>query len=145
MKYFTLSQFVTALDAAALEMPRRIMASLTLAAKFIQEEAKSYIGTPQSDWKELKQSTIDLKNRLGYGGKGILDRTGEMRDSITYKVFPYQAIVESFNRALFYHETGTTYMPKRPVLTRAVFKNEKVLIGLLGKSVYPLITKYHLR
>jgi len=145
MKYFTLSQFVTALDAAALEMPRRIMSSLTLAAKYIQKEAKGYIGNPQEDWPELAASTLDLKSRLGYGGKGILDRTGKMRQSITYKVFPYMAIIESFNPALFWHETGTMYMPKRPVLSRAVFKSEKVLIGLLGKSVFPLITKYHLR
>ena len=145
MKYFTLSQFATALDAAAMAMPKRIMSSLALAAKFIQTEARSYIGNPQEDWKALMQSTVDLKTRLGYGGKGILDRTGEMRKSITYKLFPYQAIIESYNRALFYHETGTMYMPKRPVLTRAVFKNDKVLIALLGKAVYPLITKYHLR
>jgi len=145
MKYFTLSQFATALEEVTLALPKRILTSLELAAKLIKTEAQSYIGHPQEDWPSLKQSTLDVKKRLGYASKGILERTGEMRESITYKIMPYQAIVESFNRALFFHETGTMYMPKRPVLSRAVFKNEKTLSLLLGKAVYPLITKYHAR
>jgi hypothetical protein len=142
MKYFTMSQFATALDATARGMPKRIGLKLYELAEFIQKEAQGYIGHPQDDWDSLAQSTIALKNRSGYGSKGPLDRTGEMRQSITFRVYPFEAIVESFNRALYFHETGTIYMPKRPVLSRAVMRNEKMIALILGRAVNPLFGKY---
>lgn len=142
MKYFTMSQFATALTATALAIPKRMNLRLLEVAEFVKKEAESYIGNPQDDWDKLKDTTIALKQRLGFA-EGPLYRTGVMKSSFSIRLRPYESIVESYNRALFYHETGTMYMSKRPVLSRAVIRNKGKIMAILGGAVYPLLIKYH--
>ena len=140
MKTFTLESFTRALLDTAAVTKNRIQYRLEEAAHLIKDEAKSYIGIEHSDWPPLEDSTKRIKKAAGFGDKGPLERTGEMRDSIKVRMLPLEVIVESDNRALYYHEKGTEYMPRRPVLSRAVFKNRDALALLLGKSIHPLIT-----
>lgn len=142
MKYFTMSQFATALTATAATMPKRMNSRLLEVAEFVKKEAESYIGNEQDDWDRLKDTTIALKQKLGLSG-GPLHRTGVMKSSFSIRLRPYESIVESYNRALFYHETGTMYMPKRPVLSRAVLRNKNKIMAILGSAVFPLFTKSH--
>ena len=140
MSIYTLGTFAKALNVAALAIPKRINWQLTVAAKLIQHRARSYIGQRHFDWEPLSLETLRIKYQQGYSHKGPLERTGVMKRSITYRVLPFEAIIESYNRAMYYHETGTMYMPKRPVLSRAVFKSKAELVAIFGKSIFPLIT-----
>jgi len=137
-----MNQFAIALEATALVMPKRMHLRLYEVAEFVKKEAESYIGHPQDDWDKLEESTIALKQRLGFTG-GPLYRTGVMKESFSIRMRPFESIVESFNRALFFHETGTMYMPKRPVLSRAVMLNKDKILAIMGGAVYPLFTKSH--
>lgn len=142
MRRFTLSQFASALVNATGAISKTKQLRLIEAAELVKKTAESYIGNKQPEWPELKASTLRIKDALGYGAKGILERTGEMKGSITYRIEPYSAIIESYNRALYHHEKGTIYMAKRPVLSLAAFKKAEEIAIILGRAVLP-ITQLH--
>jgi hypothetical protein len=144
VKLYTLNTFALALDRAALSLPRRIHAQLLEAVTLIQKEAKGYIGHSQDDWKPLASSTEAVKSIKDFPLGSPLLADGQMRSSITKRVMPWMGIVEAYNRALYFHEKGTAYMPRRPVLSRAVFKNEAKLMAIFGRAVFPLISIVHL-
>ena len=50
--------------------------------------ARKQVRQPNLKWPELKPKTIAEKRRKGFGDKGILERTGELRRSMTVRNHP---------------------------------------------------------
>lgn len=121
----------------ALMVPKQIQKSLAMAAELVKKEAESYIGHPQTEWAPLADSTEERKDNKGEP----LLREGDMKASIRMKVMPWEAVVYSNNRAMWFHETGTKYMPKRGVLSLALYRNEFELHSLLGKGFFTMMFK----
>ena len=49
---------------------------------------RKQVRQPSLKWPKLKPSTLADKKRKGFGGKGILERTGELRRSMTRRNHP---------------------------------------------------------
>lgn len=49
---------------------------------------RKQVRQPSLKWDELKTKTLDEKRRKGFGNKGILERTGELRKSMTSRNHP---------------------------------------------------------
>lgn len=113
-------------------MPVRIELSLAEAAALVKKEAESYIGTKQTEWDALEDSTKLLKSRMGLPVNSPLLRTGNMQKSIKMKVMPWESVVYSTNEAMWYHEEGTKFMSHRGVLSLALYRNELELRKILG-------------
>ena len=50
--------------------------------------ARKQVRQPSLKWPKLKESTLADKRRKGFGNKGILERTGELRRSMTSRGHP---------------------------------------------------------
>lgn len=79
-------------------------------------------------WERLSPYTVAQKARSGYGGKGILERTGSMRRSFKTIVSSDQAVI--FNTAEYfgYHQSNR---PRRKLPRRVMMKladNQKEMI-----------------
>lgn len=59
-------------------------------------------------WAPLKQSTENEKNRL-WPGRGILERTGTMRDSFRSDTSPIMLFISNSSDYFVYHQLGTGY------------------------------------
>lgn len=68
-------------------------------------------------WAALKPSTLMQKARLGFGGLPTLVRTGALRDS--FRVLDIGNLFVKIGTTVdysIYHQMGTKFMPKRPVV-----------------------------
>jgi phage gpG-like protein len=67
-------------------------------------------------WKQLKASTLAQKARLGFGNKGILERTGKLRKGFEKKVT--SGSVRVFNEVPYYkhHQKGSGRLPQRKMI-----------------------------
>lgn len=107
-------------------------------AKKIKKTAKDEIGHYQPEvssfpaWKELAPSTKKDRVRKGFSENDPLLRTGEMRDSIGYRVERLEAAIGSTSDIMVYQELGTKNIPARPVLGPAAFRNKKFIQETLG-------------
>src|SRR3990167_9259365 len=64
-------------------------------------------------WKQLAQSTLLQKARLGFGGMGILERTGKLKNSFVKTVQSFQVRVRNTASYFKYHQRGTGDIPQR--------------------------------
>lgn len=73
----------------------------------------SRLGKP---WEKLALSTLREKQRAGYGGKGILERTGRMKNSFQDDVQKF--FVRVFNPTPYYkyHQLGGATLPQRKMI-----------------------------
>jgi HK97 gp10 family phage protein len=111
---------------------------LTNPKKFLQElgpllvnEVWYRIETKKTDpegrkWKPWATSTAQARRREGSAGSGLLFRTGELRDSIDYKVQGQKVVVQSDSPYGRYLQEGTSKMPARPFL--GMGKSERKII-----------------
>ena len=103
---------------------------LNVSGALMEQKAKEYIGEYQPAvgnlpaWAPLADSTVAEKSRLGYAEDPLL-RTGEVRDSITMKTDQHGVTVGSDNPVAAMLEHGTSKMPPRSFLERAVLQSEK--------------------
>lgn len=67
-------------------------------------------------WKPLQPSTLKEKKRNGYSKK-ILERTGKMKKSFSYKIENDSDIKITSTKYMVYHQYGTKKMPKRKIVT----------------------------
>jgi HK97 gp10 family phage protein len=86
------------------------------AAKAIQTEAKSAIGTYKYGWPKLSPRTVVRKRT---GDRPLLE-TGKLRNSIKIKPGHSMATVYSDDPKAGYHEKGTSKMPPRPFMGPAI-------------------------
>lgn len=69
-----------------------------------------------SEWVPLAQPTLRQKKREGYGDKGILERTGELRESFGKGVTDFAVRVSSDAGIYPYHQLGLGFNPRRRML-----------------------------
>lgn len=131
------------IKAATIELIA-IQKGLDISAKLIQEEAKKEIGWLQPSvgpfpaWEELADSTKEEKERLGYvfnDDYNPLLRTGELRDSIKYEINmgSLEAIIGTESMIGAFQEYGTKYIPPRPFMGAAAFKNANKIAQIFGE------------
>jgi len=106
-------------------------------------EARSFIGNEQPGWAALADSTIAEKQRLGYPTPHPLERTGELKDSISgeAETIPggVHGVVGSTSDLAILHEVGTSRMPARPFLGPALMLTEpKIAVALAELAVRTL-------
>lgn len=130
-EFKSLRAFHTHIEKIIREYPRREKAFLTIVGKFIEKEAKGYIGHLQPTWPELAESTQSQKEELGYGNASNdwqpLLREGDLRDSISYGVELHEVYIGSDSDIMIYQELGTDRIPPRPVLGLAMYSNKNKL------------------
>jgi len=135
-----LTQFAGLLEKMA--VPAAAVAALDTAARSIEVEAKSEIGTYQRDnmgpfapWEELKQATQRERERLGFTPNDPLLRTGDLRDSISHETHGLEAVVGSTSQVMVWQELGTETIPPRSVLGLAAQRRERQVVKLIGAAV----------
>jgi len=92
---------------------------------------------PFPDWEDLKQSTVDEKEKLGYAPPdNPLLRTGEMRDSIKSNVVDLTIYFGCTDPKSVNHEFGTSKMEMRPFIGPAAFRNIAFIKKVIRKASY---------
>jgi len=88
----------------------------------------------EKKWKPLTVGTIREKARAGYGGKGILERTGKMRKG--FEKTTTRREVRVFNDVDYfkYHQLGTSKMAKRVMIT-APKKVKREIVAKIRKEI----------
>lgn len=81
-------------------------------ANFPAEGAR--LGRP---WEQLAAATLREKQRLGYGGKGILERTGTMLAAFAKDVGQFMVRVFNPTQYFKYHQLGGTNLPQRKMIS----------------------------
>lgn len=115
--------------------------ALERVAQQMERTAKSEFGTyqpevgPFPEWAELAESTQEERVRLGFTANDPLQRTDELRDSISHEASAQEAVVGSTSDIMPYHEFGTDRIPPRPVLGPAAVRNHDVIVQELGGAV----------
>lgn len=95
--------------------------ALTETGEFLIREFDSNFPTEGkrlgSPWQQLAASTLREKQRLGYGSKGILERTGRMRQNFQKEV--RELYVRVFNPTTYfkYHQIGGATLPQRKMIS----------------------------
>jgi hypothetical protein len=127
------------------------VAALTEAAIRVQQKAKNEIGHYQDDWPELSSATLEGfhsqftrwipgKVELGYSPPdNPLLRTGELGESIGFRVVGLKATIGSPLEKALWQEMGTPGalypIPPRPFLTKAIMTLAPELVALIRSSV----------
>jgi hypothetical protein len=121
MEEFSLDGFAKfiAAEVAERRLKKAKEAALETAAKMVRDEAKRVIGTYLFDWEQLAASTQSERVAQGFPANEPLLRTGEMRDSIEYKIITpgEEAEVGSNSDKAVWQELGTVTIPPRPFLS----------------------------
>jgi hypothetical protein len=131
-----LSEFVKKFQNEINMIPVHNEAVLTVLGFEVSEKVQSMIGEKQIFWADLKESTIERKQRKGWGKGGNPDSplwaTGEYHDSIQFSLSGRDK-VQIFSTLDFvkYLEMGTSKMPPRPVFKPAA---KLVLKSFLGSN-----------
>lgn len=129
-KQFTIAQFARHLERLALQT-HSMQAGLTdMAGAIVEKQAKLEVGNPAmydlqtghfSAWKELQPATEAEKYRLGFPLDAPLERTGQLRDSISHVAHGTIVYIGSTDVVMKYQEFGTEHIPPRPVIGTALF------------------------
>lgn len=91
----------------------------------------------QPRWAPLKPRTVAEKRRLGFGDKGILERTGQLRRGFRKRA-TRDTLVLTNNRTangvnLFaVHQSGTRRIPARPMMVFDRRARERLAVTLRG-------------
>lgn len=143
----TLGQFGTHLQRCGFRYPVLERTALRGVADSLALLAQSYLGQyqpaspPYGPWAPLADFTVRDRVARGYPPDEPLLRTGELRDSISGRVDGRSAVIGSGSRIAFWQELGTSRMPARPFLGRAVAqRGEPAARRVIYLSLRPLLT-----
>jgi hypothetical protein len=135
MREFTLLGFISHLAVMDADIKFAEREAVERACKLIQRVAKDMIGTPQPMWPPLAESTLARKD-----ANTPLLETGEMRDSIEYKIEKTEPScighVGSDNMKAVWHELGTSKIPPRSFLVAAAVGRGEQIAELVGKIIF---------
>lgn len=129
---------MTAVQAAVAGQTER---GLERAAKLLANDVRQQIGRyqppvgPHPGWAPLSPAYEAKKVAAGFKANAPLLRTGEMRDSVGYRVNGNEAVVGAKDEKAVFHEFGTSEMPPRPMFGPAVFRNRRAIEQILGDAV----------
>ena len=107
-----------------------------------QQNFKTEGSTLNSPWKPLSASIQIAKIQSGFGSKGILERTGKLKNSIKMlKLNKYLLEIGSENNYFRYHQSSAARnkLPRRKMID-ITFKLQKKTMAILREHfVIPLI------
>ncbi len=147
MRTLTLMEAVAHFGSLAQHVHHAEAEALEKAARVVEAEAKSEIGTyqpaagPFAAWQELADSTKADRAAKGYTANDPLLRVGTLRDSIEHKIQMGGledggvAHIGSDSDIALYQEMGTSRIPARSFLGGAAFRKEHEVRELLGGEV----------
>lgn len=110
----------------------------------IRDRAKEKIGTYQEAtgdfpaWEQLAESTQEQREKAGYTPNDPLDRTGELRESITTRADGNGSITGTPLDKGLWMENGTEKIPPRPYLGPAA-EEEMQKIGLITSPLIKVL------
>jgi HK97 gp10 family phage protein len=150
----TTGQWLAHFRAARARIEPELGMAVKTVAELGAEVAKAYLGhlAPSLSmgspvpvhfpaWDPLAPSTIEDKAGLGFGPPDYapLYRTGEMQESISGSAVGLTGVVGSTDPVAVFHEFGTSKMPPRPFLARAVADVTPVLNVELGRVAVSIL------
>ena len=100
-----------------------------LISVFSRDVFDSEGGAIAEKWARLSPHTVAQKARLGYGSKGILERTGKMRRSFDSVVESTQAVIGNTAEYFKYHQSNQARsgrLPRRVMMKLA--ENQKQMV-----------------
>ncbi|MDB5965531.1 MAG: hypothetical protein JWQ72_2031 [Polaromonas sp.] len=134
----SLASFVLQLESMAVQVVRSEQQGLKAAAKIVKAEAKSEFGVYQDGvdgfnaWANLAEATVRDRIAKGFSPDDPLLRTGDLRDSVSYKVGGMTAVIGSTSDVMVYQELGTSTIPPRPVLGPALARKRSEVLQVIG-------------
>jgi HK97 gp10 family phage protein len=135
MTQFTLGQFAARLLAYEADLKLTEEACVEKAARMVEKEAKSAIGTYKFGWDPLQPATIEHKAT----GDSPLLETGELKASIEHvsgrEGGEAVGYVGTNDPVAKYHELGTSHIPPRSFLGEAAMRKEHKIHEMMGKAV----------
>jgi phage gpG-like protein len=134
MNFSSLAAFAAFTTGLIVEVDKAKHDALEKAAKIIEVEAKSVLGTDGYGWPALSPETKKTQ-------PGMLLETGEMRDSIGHTVTANEAHVGSDNDKAVWHELGTVKIPARSFLMGAAIHKRDEVVREIGEHIGKVITK----
>lgn len=86
-------------------------------------------GAISESWARLSPATVAAKARSGYGGKGILERTGRMRKAFRHIVSSDQAVIYNTAEYFQYHQSNKprNRLPRRVMMKLAENQKQQVV------------------
>ena len=103
--------------SAAIQNPKK---ALKEVGKFVISETQEQFKTEGTrlgrKWKELATSTLIAKARDGYGGKGMLERTGRLKKGFKSDLSKFKVRIHNPVPYYQYHQLGGTKLPQRVML-----------------------------
>ena len=102
--------------------------------KHLKNACKSYIGHERPEWPKLSPTTEIIKERMGAPLNAPLERTGESKKDIHYKVAPSYKYVDVYSdsEGLVDSEHGTPNQPPRPLFGLAIKKEQANIEKMTG-------------
>jgi len=118
----TLAEFAASLERSLTLVRPEIERGLVAFGETAEKLARDAIGHEHAEWPPLAPATIADKSAHNFAVPAPLLRTGELRDSIHFKIdmLDYTVIVGSDNPKAIWHELGTRHIPPRPFLAMAM-------------------------
>lgn len=91
-------------------------------------------GAIQESWAPLTPQTLYQKQRLGFGGKGILERTGALRKGFFKEVQKFLVRVTNKMSYYKYHQLGGKTLPQR-VMLKSTENMKQDIVEIFNKSI----------
>ena len=136
----SISEFISHMAVMDVHAVLAVHEGLKKCAVAIEKAAKEEIGTYQGDappfgaWSELADATKEDRVRQGFTENDPLERTGELRESISHIVDGTEAAIGSDSDVMVYQELGTDKIPPRSVLGSAAVNNINLVKKTLGHA-----------
>lgn len=144
-KFNSLLEFKGFLEKIIQDEPKHINAILIAEGQLIEKESKHKFGIYQQSagpfkaWAPLSDYTKEDRLRKGFSADDPLYRTGQLRDSIYYKVTPGKSVsIGSDDPVMAYQELGTHGahpIPARSVLGAALFQNKRKVMKIAVEGI----------
>jgi phage gpG-like protein len=139
MKTLSLLGAVAEFSAMKIELDAIEHAVIVRACQLVCEAARDAIGKEHDYWPALQPETVAERLRAGYAADQPLLRTGELKNSISWRAEGLTGLVGSDNDKAVYHELGTSSIPPRPFLVPAAQQMEHRIVDMAGRAAAAVI------
>lgn len=135
--FASFAAFAAYLEGIARTAPYAERAGLNKASEHMLEAIQKIPGVYQGGWEELADRTKKDRIKRGFSENDPLLRSGELKKSYFRRVINTRhAKVGSGDPRAPWFETGTRYMPPRPVIGTAVAKEGKNCSSIIGDRMH---------